>query len=498
MKKKKLLNLGMLIISILIVLCGLAAAGSIKGWFSGEETLSISHRTGIVTVERSGLAYQIKEGNAIRTRDVISTNTSASLGISREGTPFLWLTDETKVSVKKEEPASFQVLKGEVFADNRAMDTKINLLLENIGLTAEQSVWSVSAQSGSNMVYVYAGKVSVTGAGEVETAAAGQVLSVVKTADGKENVTIRGMNASALNEFQMNRLLAAEMDDSFCFTEDDLEQVKQKRESEKLKAQQAKLLADSGVKASEASEESETEEDDRKENNFTIRKSKNTSKKTSQEENTEAKAQENQDAKEEDSDAKADAESKSPTKDRTEPEASEKPEQSKETEESKKPEKPNETAESQKPEEAKEPEAENKTEETSLYCTIEIRCDTILNNLGALLAGKEAYVPSDGMILPVSKVAFTQGETVFDVLKRACEIAGIQLEYSYTPMYESYYVEGIHQLYEFDCGSESGWMYKVNGWFPNYGCSGYTVKEGDEIVFCYTCNGLGADVGGSN
>ena len=33
-------------------------------------------------------------------------------------------------------------------------------------------------------------------------------------------------------------------------------------------------------------------------------------------------------------------------------------------------------------------------------------------------------------------------------------------------MYNSYYVEGIGNLYEFDCGSESGWMYKVNGWFP--------------------------------
>ena len=38
-------------------------------------------------------------------------------------------------------------------------------------------------------------------------------------------------------------------------------------------------------------------------------------------------------------------------------------------------------------------------------------------------------------------------------------------------------------------------MYKVNGWFPNYGCSSYTVSDGDNIVFCYTCNGLGADVG---
>lgn len=38
-------------------------------------------------------------------------------------------------------------------------------------------------------------------------------------------------------------------------------------------------------------------------------------------------------------------------------------------------------------------------------------------------------------------------------------------------------------------------MYKVNGTFPNYGCSGYKLEGGEEIVWTYTCAGLGADVG---
>lgn len=85
---------------------------------------------------------------------------------------------------------------------------------------------------------------------------------------------------------------------------------------------------------------------------------------------------------------------------------------------------------------------------------------------------------------------------MFDILRRVCEERKIQLEYSWTPVYDSYYIEGIHQLYEFDCGSESGWMYKVNEVFPNYGCSSYEPKAGDAIVFLYTCKGYGADVGG--
>jgi len=63
-------------------------------------------------------------------------------------------------------------------------------------------------------------------------------------------------------------------------------------------------------------------------------------------------------------------------------------------------------------------------------------------------------------------------------------------------MYESYYVEGINYLYEFDAGYASGWMYKVNGWFPNYGCSSYYLSDGDVIEWVYTCD-YGEDVGKS-
>ena len=125
-----------------------------------------------------------------------------------------------------------------------------------------------------------------------------------------------------------------------------------------------------------------------------------------------------------------------------------------------------------------------------MSCTVSIRCDAILDNMGKLDPGKRKYVPANGVILAASAVEFTKGETVFDVLQRACAYTGIQMEYAYTPAYGSYYIEGINHLYEFDCGSQSGWKYKVNGWAPNYGCSEYAVKNGDNIVWSYTCNDL--------
>lgn len=138
---------------------------------------------------------------------------------------------------------------------------------------------------------------------------------------------------------------------------------------------------------------------------------------------------------------------------------------------------------------------EKVTTDTNLYCTFTITCSTILDNMNDLDPEKVELVPKDGIILKKQKVQFKEGESVYDVLVRVCKDNKIHMESSWTPMYNSAYVEGINNLYEFDCGSLSGWMYKVNEWFPNYGCSRYELKNGDDVVWCYTCN-LGYDVGG--
>ena len=129
-------------------------------------------------------------------------------------------------------------------------------------------------------------------------------------------------------------------------------------------------------------------------------------------------------------------------------------------------------------------------------CTISISCATILNNMDYLTPGKARLVPPGGTLLGTTSVTFTEGESVYDVLKRVTRANGIHMEASFTPMYNSVYVEGIGNLYEFDCGELSGWMYSVNSVFPNYGCSAYTLSDGDVIRWVYTCN-LGADVGGT-
>ncbi|MDR0380889.1 MAG: DUF4430 domain-containing protein [Oscillospiraceae bacterium] len=135
--------------------------------------------------------------------------------------------------------------------------------------------------------------------------------------------------------------------------------------------------------------------------------------------------------------------------------------------------------------------------ESAYTCTLSVRCDTISDNLAYLDPEKHALVPADGVIFPATTVTFSEGESAFTLLQREMRRAQIHMEFVRTPLYNSAYIEGIHNLYAFDVGELSGWMYRVNDEFPNYGCSRYLLRDGDAVEFVYTCD-LGRDVGGGD
>ncbi len=124
----------------------------------------------------------------------------------------------------------------------------------------------------------------------------------------------------------------------------------------------------------------------------------------------------------------------------------------------------------------------------ALICSISIRCDTILDNLDLLDPEKTELVPEDGVLLAQSEVTFEEGESAFDLLKRVCQDEGVHLEFSITPGYGSAYIEGIGNLYEFDCGERSGWLYQVNGQVPDRACSEYLLQADDKVEFLYSCD----------
>lgn len=133
-------------------------------------------------------------------------------------------------------------------------------------------------------------------------------------------------------------------------------------------------------------------------------------------------------------------------------------------------------------------------EQTGDTVTLTIRCDTAVNN-GMHLESKWAgIVPASGCILDTTTFEINDGDTVFDVLCQARDKFKLHMQYKGAG--SGIYVEGINNLYEFDGGRWSGWMYCVNDWYPNYGCGVYYLQPGDVIEWNYTCDlGLDLDAG---
>ena len=442
----------MILIIAFTAVCGVMAVGSLKGWFQKSEkvsaeaddsaenegsSLKIVEKSGIVFVERNGISYEVKEEDAIRDKDILRTKNSSEVTLADADGEKIFLGENCEFSVKSTEEKSFELTEGEVLITPFGEEETVTVSFDTAEASAKNAVLSISAYAASKTVYVYSGEATVQN-GKLESstnAESGNVISVLEDENGTVTAEVNKLVPQSLNDTQLQKLLSYSKSYVICFTAAEIEEVITVREEEKQAAQQAQMLL---IEQAKADLEKEQEDYDKKSQSTT------------------ASTQSGADSSTTSIDSASTGSGSS------------------------------------------DEDTSSESTDTYSYCTIEIRCDTILDNMENLAAGKSGYVPSNGVILSTSRIEFSEGETVFEVLKRACSRAGIQLEYSWTPLYNSYYIEGINNLYEFDCGNESGWMYKVNGWFPNYGCSSYDLEDGDTIVWCYTCNGLGADVGGGS
>lgn len=438
-KKKNLLNFLMVLVILVMAFCGVMAAGSLKGWFGGEEKsfLITEKVTGVVNIERKGVGYSLKRDQSLKAGDILEARqgSSAEIGVGAEGVLSLNENTEAEITSCEDKNLEFQILNGEIFADFVPEHVNVKLAFGDNTAQAEEAVFSVSVQTGSCSLNVYAGRLDVlVQDGSEEHVEAGQVLTVSTDAYDKAHVSVQEFQPESMNEFMILQAQKCTTKNELVFSAARLQSVLDDREAEKQSALEESLNSSLHVPA-------DSKEDSLESEDATIKDA---------------------------SDANKPAEN---------------------TEDGEKDGSGTDVSSSGGQEGTGDSLSDSQAEESSINtCTITIRCDTILDNMENLTDGKEAYVPANGCILSTSTVEFEEGETVFDVLERVCSYAGIQLEYSWTPMYNSYYIEGINHLYEFDCGNESGWMYKVNGWFPNYGCSSYTLQDGDTIVWCYTCN----------
>ena len=448
----------MVCVIALILLGGVLGVGHIRGWFDKEEEdrALLTELRGVIRMEREGVSYPVERDTLLRAEDQISCDPGATAVICVGGSS-LTLGEKAELTILDPSAQTFsaEVMQGEVFVN---ASNAVTLSFDGKTVALAEAVASLSVRRGAQSIGVLEGR--------VEQASAGQLLSWVG-----ETLSVEELSIRSLNDFTIACIREANEEKSLCFSNADLDQLMAERQAA-LQAllEQQRPITETTQESSENTASTETSEV-----TGPVETTAQSTQPSTQpmgnplptESSTETEPPETQEPTEETEPFS------------TEPsttEASEEPQPSTETEPPTEPEPPTEA-------------------QPALTCTITIRCDTILNNMDLLDPSKAGFVPADGVILYPVTVGFEEGETVFDVLKRICETTGIQLEYSWTPLYDSYYIEGINHLYEFDCGSESGWMYKVNGWFPNYGCSSYYLEDGDLIEWCYTCTGLGADVG---
>lgn len=127
------------------------------------------------------------------------------------------------------------------------------------------------------------------------------------------------------------------------------------------------------------------------------------------------------------------------------------------------------------------------------YCTVKIVCSTLSEKRNELPESMKKLVPSSGVVLSETKVVIKKGDSALDVSSRTARENGIHFSYQGTDAYGTGYVDGINNIYEKDYNSVSGWIFMLNGAVPGKGAAAYKVKNGDRIVWAYTCN-MGKDL----
>lgn len=116
---------------------------------------------------------------------------------------------------------------------------------------------------------------------------------------------------------------------------------------------------------------------------------------------------------------------------------------------------------------------------------ISIRCDSV--------RGEREHIPADGVILEKTVIAVSEKSSAYDQLVAACKSRSIHMDKEESA-FGSAYVKGLANIYEFDFGDLSGWMFAVNGKFSDVGAGEYILQEGDCVEWVYTRE-LGRDVG---
>ena len=125
------------------------------------------------------------------------------------------------------------------------------------------------------------------------------------------------------------------------------------------------------------------------------------------------------------------------------------------------------------------PEPEPEPDPETITVTVSVLCTLAVGNPNL---NPGVTVPSDGVMVSGLSLELTPGQTAFDALSQT----GRALDYTGSPSRKNVDLRGIGGLYEKDCGPSSGWVFSVNGAYPNTSCSNVALNDGDVVSFQFT------------
>lgn len=118
---------------------------------------------------------------------------------------------------------------------------------------------------------------------------------------------------------------------------------------------------------------------------------------------------------------------------------------------------------------------------------------TVTMSIDIKTAYQKGYIDYQWIVQP-TKLELEKDSSAWDALNKMAKSKGIPVVKRGRK--DNLYVSHINSLGEFDFEQGSGWMYNVNGRYPNYGCDNRksVLKDGDVIQWRFTLN-VGKDLG---
>ena len=157
----------------------------------------------VANLERSGVGYTLEKDVAVKSGDIVETKSDSEAGFTIAGNNRLDMAEKAELEITGCKPDNVQMTlnSGEIYAEMNEAPEEFKIVFGKSSMTAEEAIFSISRQSGSADLNVYAGKVSYEAAGKKGELSSGSKLQLSTSSDNAETADILKLDAAQINDF---------------------------------------------------------------------------------------------------------------------------------------------------------------------------------------------------------------------------------------------------------------------------------------------------------